>query len=941
MAGDPDDDPLTFSATGLPNGARIDPLTGRIAFVPHSFQAGTYEGIVISVSDGHRTSSEEITLVIEDTNRAPVFLGGAERFGREGSELSFRLLAVDPDGDAVRFAPLAALPPGAVFDAATGVFTWTPGFLQAGVHALSFAAFDSRGASAERTILLEIADTNRAPVLNLANRAVAVGETLTVTLEASDPDADNVLVLSIEDLPPNATFDAATSVLTFTPGLGQVGDVVFRVVADDGTDRTVAPLVVRVSREPQGPVATIDLTPSFPVLPGQTVILSALASGFEPIASRVLTVDGTEVPLDALNRGRFVPDAPGRHEAVLVVTDTSGRSTTTRKMITVRDASDTRAPVALLDVVEGTVLTDRSITGRISDASLDRWTLELVHTASGTVRSLASGTQALDGILTSWRAGSVPSGFYSLRLTATDLAGRRTEVLRPVEVPPAEPVGLRRAVTDATVELGGVAVALSRVHDSRESGEALTADRFGTGWRAAWSDLALDAPGLTDPARALRDGDRLHLTAPDGTRLVFTARIEEVAVAGARLAEVTFTASDPAYALSLEAPPILRADGSAFFLDTGLPFNPFTSLRTFLSLTDAGGTVWEARGNGSVKAIRAPGGEVLVSDTGLIARDGTAVEVFTGGDGGIGGMDLPDGARHIYLRDAAGRLILAGDPAPGDHPLRPMTPGPACSAFAGAETGVGVLGGGRDWSAPVTRRADGFMGTLVQARRAPVAADARRRAAHAVVSGCRKRNMTSRGVRPPWLEVSGHENIPQGGLLGRPSAALVQGTARARCCCSVVGESPGCGAPVAAWRGRPRPSCGFVGSGLVATDVGGLDFALFEQAARRIDGSGRGGPRTGLDHGPQRGLSPNNRGAGAAPGTAKTYVISSTWNRPCRPCAGPEVIRCLRGEWQHRRRGALDADGRTMVFTPDAGFSGVASANHRGDPTAHRPNPVT
>jgi putative Ig domain-containing protein len=52
-ATDPNGDTLSFVATNLPAWATLDPTTGRISGTPTGADAGTYSGIVISVSDGH------------------------------------------------------------------------------------------------------------------------------------------------------------------------------------------------------------------------------------------------------------------------------------------------------------------------------------------------------------------------------------------------------------------------------------------------------------------------------------------------------------------------------------------------------------------------------------------------------------------------------------------------------------------------------------------------------------------------------------------------------------------------------------------------------------------------------------------------------------------------------------------------------------------------
>ncbi|MEO1335692.1 MAG: S8 family serine peptidase, partial [Myxococcota bacterium] len=75
---------------------------------------------------------------------------------------------------------------------------------------------------------------NTPPVLDpIGPQSVVEEDTLTFTVSASDGDGDTI-VLSASSVPPNASFDPATGLFTFTPSATQAGvyDVVFR--ANDG-----------------------------------------------------------------------------------------------------------------------------------------------------------------------------------------------------------------------------------------------------------------------------------------------------------------------------------------------------------------------------------------------------------------------------------------------------------------------------------------------------------------------------------------------------------------------------------------------------------------------------------------------------------------------------------------------------------------------------------
>ena len=54
---DDDGDPLTFSIRNKPSWAHFDAATGRLEGVPQFGDLGTYEGILISVSDGRAIAS--------------------------------------------------------------------------------------------------------------------------------------------------------------------------------------------------------------------------------------------------------------------------------------------------------------------------------------------------------------------------------------------------------------------------------------------------------------------------------------------------------------------------------------------------------------------------------------------------------------------------------------------------------------------------------------------------------------------------------------------------------------------------------------------------------------------------------------------------------------------------------------------------------------------
>ncbi len=62
-ATDPDKNPLTYSATGLPSGATFSPSTRTFRWTPTTSQVGTYY-VTFKVSDGKLTDSERVTITV-------------------------------------------------------------------------------------------------------------------------------------------------------------------------------------------------------------------------------------------------------------------------------------------------------------------------------------------------------------------------------------------------------------------------------------------------------------------------------------------------------------------------------------------------------------------------------------------------------------------------------------------------------------------------------------------------------------------------------------------------------------------------------------------------------------------------------------------------------------------------------------------------------------
>jgi PKD repeat protein len=254
-ATDADGDTVTYSAGNLPSGASFNTSTRLFTWTPTYTQAGTYNNVTFSVSDGNGgTDSEAIIITVNNVNRAPVLNAIGNRSIAENSTLTFTISASDPDGDSLTYSA-SNLPSGASFNAWTRIFTWTPDYSQAGTYtAVHFQASDGSLTDSE-DITITVTNTNRAPVLAaIGNKTVAENETLTLTVSATDADGD-ALTYSAANLPAGAFFNTSTRVFNWTPSDAQAGTYPgIRFLVSDGAFSDYEDITITVSNVNKAPV---------------------------------------------------------------------------------------------------------------------------------------------------------------------------------------------------------------------------------------------------------------------------------------------------------------------------------------------------------------------------------------------------------------------------------------------------------------------------------------------------------------------------------------------------------------------------------------------------------------------------------------------------------------------------------------------------------------
>lgn len=275
LATDADNDPLTYSASGLPSGAVFNPVTRQFRWTPDYSGSSNIRvfSVTFSVSDGFAEAAELVTININPVNRPPVLEPIGPQALVAGDNYNLIINASDPDGNQVTYS-VSGLPAGAVFAPSTRSFSWIPGNEQAGTHAVTFTASDGSLQDSE-VVLFTVTRANEPPVLSpIGPRSVNENALLSFTISATSSSEN--YVFSATGLPSGATFDPGSRVFNWTPGFEQAGSFIVTFRVTDGTDSDSESVTITVHNTNRSPVISGQPTSYAPA--GQNYFFAPTAS---------------------------------------------------------------------------------------------------------------------------------------------------------------------------------------------------------------------------------------------------------------------------------------------------------------------------------------------------------------------------------------------------------------------------------------------------------------------------------------------------------------------------------------------------------------------------------------------------------------------------------------------------------------------------------------
>ncbi len=264
-ASDLDGNTLTFSVTNKPAWATFSTSNGRLSGTPAAGNAGSYSGIVISVSDGTAIASlPAFTIQVNaQANRAPTISGSPSTTVTAGNAYSFQPSASDPDGNTLTFS-VTNKPTWAAFNTANGQLSGTPAAGDvASYSGIVISVSDGTAIASLPAFTIQVnAQANRAPTISgNPSSGVLVGAVYSFQPSASDPDG-NTLTFSITNKPAWATFSTSNGRLSGTPAAGDVASYAGIVISvSDGTATASLPaFAIAVTQSASGS-AQVSWTP--------------------------------------------------------------------------------------------------------------------------------------------------------------------------------------------------------------------------------------------------------------------------------------------------------------------------------------------------------------------------------------------------------------------------------------------------------------------------------------------------------------------------------------------------------------------------------------------------------------------------------------------------------------------------------------------------------
>ncbi|MEL6618389.1 MAG: tandem-95 repeat protein [Pseudomonadota bacterium] len=361
---DPDGDDLEITGASVPSAqGTVEIVDNKLVYTP----AENFNGdvtITYSITDGNGgTDTAEVAVTVNPVNDDPVAVDDIETTD-EDVAVVVDLLGNDSDvdGDDLSIAAVSVPPEqGTVVDNGDGTVTFTPAPDFNGPATITYTVSDGNGGTDEGEAVISVGAVNDAPVAE--DDAATTDEDTPVTIDVlandSDPDGDDLTIISATVPADQGTVEIVDNKLVFTPAPDFNGEATVTYTISDGMGLTdTADAVVTVEGVEDAPEAADDLAETDEDTP---VTIPVLDNDSDPDGDPLEVTEATspdgDVTINPDGTITFTPDENFNGDTTIeyTVTDPDGNTDTATVAVTVNPVND--AP----DAVDDSDTTDEEV----------------------------------------------------------------------------------------------------------------------------------------------------------------------------------------------------------------------------------------------------------------------------------------------------------------------------------------------------------------------------------------------------------------------------------------------------------------------------------------------------------------------------------------------------------------------------------------------------
>ncbi|TES30097.1 putative Ig domain-containing protein, partial [Staphylococcus epidermidis] len=409
---------VTNKVDGLPDGVTFDEATNTISGTPS--EVGSYDITVTTTDENGNSETTTFTIDVEDTTK-PTVEDITDQTQEINTEMTLiKIEATDNSGQAVT-NKVEGLPDGVTFDEATNTISGTPS--EVGSYDITVTTTDENGNSETTTFTIDVEDTTKPTVEDIANQTQEVNTEITpITIESED-NSGQAVTNKVEGLPDGVTFDETTNTISGTPS--KVGSYDIKVTTTDESgnsetttftidvEDTTKPTVESVADQTQE--VNTEITP---------ITIESEDNSGQTVTNKVDGLPNGVTFDETTNTISGKPSEVGSYDITVTTTDESGNATET---------------IFTIDVEDTTKPTVESIANQTQEVNTEITPIKIEAT-DNSGQGVTNKVEGLpDGVTfdeTTNTISGIPSevGSYDIKVTTTDESGNSETTTFTIDV---------------------------------------------------------------------------------------------------------------------------------------------------------------------------------------------------------------------------------------------------------------------------------------------------------------------------------------------------------------------------------------------------------------------------------------------------------------------------------------------------------------------------